>query len=75
MKSFTIDAFFPEVKPAHAAFQSTTKLASNIGVAAVRAMNEIRARPALKGKRITEVRLTVKELLSAAKSNLRGNDA
>lgn len=62
MKSFSISAFFPEVKPAHSAFQECRMSGSDLGVAAVRALHEIRARDALKGKRITEVRLTIKEI-------------
>lgn len=66
MKSFSISAFFPEVKPAHAAFQSCRFDASNMGQAIHRALLDIRARPALKGKHITEVRLTVKEISCTA---------
>lgn len=62
MKRFSITAFFPELKPAHAAFQDCNFDASNMGQAAHRALLDIRARPALKGKRITEVRLTVKQI-------------
>jgi hypothetical protein len=62
MKRFSVSAFFPEVKPAHEAFQSCSFDASNMGHAVHRALLDIRARPALKGKRITEVRLTVKEI-------------
>jgi hypothetical protein len=62
MKSFTAIAFFPEVKPAHAAWQSVTVSAVNISTAGSRALRKLRKIPALKGKRIREVRLTVKEL-------------
>lgn len=62
MRAFTISAFFPEVKPAHAAFQSTVQRASEMSTAVSRGIEEIRAREALKGKRIREVRLTVREL-------------
>lgn len=66
MKSFAISAFFPEVKPAHSAFQECRMSGSDLGVAAVRALHEIRSRAELKGKRITEVRLTIKEIDCAA---------
>jgi hypothetical protein len=62
MKSFAVSAFFPEVKPAHAAWQTCTMQGSDLGVAAVRALHEIRTRPGIAGKHITEVRLTVKLL-------------
>jgi hypothetical protein len=62
IKSFVISAFFPEVKPAHEAFQSCTVKASEMNTAASRGVREIRNRKALKGKRISEMRLTVKEL-------------
>lgn len=61
MKSFTVTAFFPEVK-AHLAFQSATVKACDFSTAAARAFNEIHARPGIAGKRITEVRLTVKQV-------------
>ena len=61
MKSFSVSAFFPEVK-AHLAFQSCIAKASDMNVAVSRAVLEIRDRPGIKGKRISEVRLTVKEL-------------
>jgi hypothetical protein len=66
MKLFSISAFFPEVRPAHRAFESCTAKASTISAALSRGMKEIRQRPALKGKRIKEVRITVKELDRAA---------
>lgn len=62
MRSFVISAFFPEVKPAHAAFQSVVAEGAEMSTAVARGLDKIRALPALKGKRITEVRLTVKEI-------------
>jgi hypothetical protein len=62
MRSFSISAFFPEVKPAHAAFQSCVSKASEMNTAISRGLQQLRERPALKHKRITEVRLTVKEI-------------
>jgi hypothetical protein len=66
VKSFSVTAFFPEVKPAHVAFQSATAEASEMNTAVSRALAEIRERAEIKGKRITEVRLTVKELAAVA---------
>lgn len=66
MKSFTVTAFFPEVKPAHCAWQTVTVSAGDFAVAAVRALHEIRSRPGVAGKRISEVRLTIKEVDVAA---------
>ena len=66
MKSFSISAFFPEVKPAHAAFQHCVAKASEMDIAAARGLRELRERPGIKGKRITEVNLKVKEINRAA---------
>jgi len=65
VRSFSISAFFPEVK-AHLAFQSCTAKASDMSTAVSRGLEEIRERPGIKGKRISEVRLTVKELDAVA---------
>jgi hypothetical protein len=62
MRSFSISAFFPEVKPAHAAFQSCVSKASEMDIAVSRGLSELRARPGVNGKRISEVRLTIKEI-------------
>jgi hypothetical protein len=59
VKSFSITAFFPEVK-AHLAWQTVTIHAGNFDVAASRGLKQIRARPGIAGKRITEVRVTIK---------------
>jgi hypothetical protein len=64
MKRFSISAFFPEVK-SHVAWQSCSFDASNMGQAVHRALLEIRRRPGVKGKHVTEVRLTVKEITAA----------
>jgi hypothetical protein len=60
MKSFSVTAFFPEVK-AHLAWQTVTIHAGSFDVAASRGLKQIRARPGIAGKRITEVRVTVKQ--------------
>jgi hypothetical protein len=62
MKTFSVSVFFPEVKPAHAAWQSASSAATEIGVAVSRALSEIRERPGIKGKRIKEAQITVREL-------------
>jgi hypothetical protein len=61
MKAFSVTAFFPEVK-AHLAYQSTTKEAAEMETAVSRALQEIRKRDGIKGKQLSEVRLTVKVL-------------
>jgi len=66
LKSFTVTAFFPEVKPAHCAWQTGTVKASDLGVAAVRAIHELRSRPGVAGKHISEVRLTIKEAVAVS---------
>lgn len=61
MKSFIVTAFFPAVKPAHAAWQTVTVSAGNFAVAASRALHKIRARPGISGKRVSKVSLTIQE--------------
>jgi hypothetical protein len=56
MRSFIISAFFPEVKPAHAALQSYVSKASEMDIAVSRGVADFRARPGVKGEWITEVR-------------------
>lgn len=68
MKSFIVTAFFPEVKPAHCAWQTITVPASDLGVAARLAIHQVRSRPGVAGKHISEVRLTIKEAVAASRS-------
>ena len=62
MKLFSVSAFFPEVKPAHQAFQSCTAYGSTFSIALRAALKEFRGLRGIKGKRIREVRLVVKEI-------------
>lgn len=66
MKSFTVTAFFPEVKPAHRVWQTVAVSAGDFAAAAVRALHEIRSRSGVAGKRVSEVRLTIKETAIAS---------
>ena len=68
MKSFSVSAFFPEVK-AHLAYQSCVARAAEMSTAVSRGLDELRARPGVAGKRITEVRLTVKLLVAELQSS------
>lgn len=68
MKSFSVSAFFPEVKPAHVAWQSITIEGGTIVEAALRGLSRLRERPGIKGKHVTEVRLTIKEISPLAQS-------
>jgi hypothetical protein len=61
MKSFIITAFFPEVKPAHEAWQTVVTTASDINVATARGIRALRSRPGVAGKHVSEVQLTIKE--------------
>lgn len=70
MKSFFVDVFYPQVTPAHAAYQSTHVNASNMGLGVMRALKAIKKRPALKGKRIGECRITVREVPAAKVATL-----
>lgn len=62
MKSFAVEAYFPEIKPAHCAFQSVVVRVSGMSVAARVAIEEIRRRPEMHGKRITVAKLTISEV-------------
>lgn len=62
MKHWNVSAFFPEVKPAHQAFQSCTAYGGRASIAVSRALDEMFSLPGIKGRHITEVRLTVKEI-------------
>lgn len=66
MKSFVVEAYFPEVKPAHCAFQSVVVRVSGMNVAARVAIEEIRRRPEMRGKRITVAKLTISEVRGIA---------
>lgn len=59
MKIWNVSAFFPEVKPAHQAQQSATVEASDIPCAARRGLEEVLALPAISGKHISMVKLTI----------------
>ena len=59
VKSFSVTAFFPEVK-AHLAWQTAPVGAGGFDVAAGRGLKQLRARPGVDGKRINEVRVTIK---------------
>ena len=61
VKAFSITAFFPEAK-AHIAYQSTTSEAAEMEKAISRGLQEIRKRDGIKGKQLSEVRLTVKQI-------------
>jgi hypothetical protein len=61
VKPFIVTAFFPDVKPAHAAFQTCMVKGNHIGVAALRALRIIRTRDGIAGKHIREIHLTIEE--------------
>lgn len=61
MKSFTVTAFFPEVRPAHCAWQTGTVKASDLAVAARLGVQELRSRPGVSGKHVSEIQLTIRE--------------
>lgn len=62
MKTWRVDAFFPEVKPAHVSQQGCTVPASNAPVAANRGLAELLTRDGIKGKHIGVVKLTLVEI-------------
>lgn len=59
MKSYSVTAFFPEVKPAHRAEQHCVVQANNMALAAKRGLQQLR-KEAAAGKRVTTVRLTIR---------------
>ena len=61
-KPYSVEVFFPELKPAHAADQRVSVNASSLGVAAARGLAEIRKREEVKGKRIRTARILVREV-------------
>ena len=57
--SYIVDFQFPEVKGAGNYYQSAAVHAADFGTALNRAWSEVRARPAIKGRRITTVKCTI----------------
>lgn len=66
MRHFTVSAFFPNLRPAHLAYQRQSVDAESLEKAIVLALTQIRALPALHGKHMTEVTLTAVEVKVAA---------
>jgi hypothetical protein len=61
MKSFNVSAFFPELASPHA-WQACVSKASEMSTALSRGLSELRQRPAVKGRHVTEVRITIREI-------------
>lgn len=59
MRTWSVSAFFPEVRPAHEAQQSCSVEACDIPEAARRALDELLGREYIKGKHISVVRLAI----------------
>jgi hypothetical protein len=59
MRKWSVSAFFPEVKPEHAATQSCSAEASTIPRAIAIAMIEILQRDAIKGRHIAAIQISV----------------
>lgn len=70
MKSFTVTAFFPEVKPAHCAWQTVTVLAGDIAAATNRAVRELRASPGVAGKHVSVIKFTICEIEGSPKTEV-----
>ncbi len=62
LKSYYVGAFFPEVRPAHCSEQSVVVIAANLAIAARRGMSQLRKREGVRGKRVTTVKLTIREM-------------
>ena len=59
MRTWSVSAFFPEVRPAHEAQQSCSVAACDMPAAAQRALDELLRRECIKGKHISVVKLTI----------------
>jgi hypothetical protein len=68
VKDWTVSAFFPELRPAHLAEQEVKVRASSIGTAARVGIDVMRESDAMKGKKITTARITVR-LINANKDS------
>ena len=62
MRQWRIQAFFPELKPAHLAHQEIVVERTTLRGALGLAMDEIKRRAGIKGKRITVAKFIVIEL-------------
>ncbi len=71
MKSYSVTAFFPEVKPAHQAEQHCVVQANNMGLAAKRGYQALRKRAAAR-RRVTTVRLTIRLIGNAENGKEQG---
>lgn len=60
MNIFSVSAFFPEVKPAHASEQTCTIEACRMTTAAQRGLEKLLQRDGIKGKKITTVRINMR---------------
>jgi hypothetical protein len=60
MKDWSVSAFFPELRPAHLAEQQVKVRASSLRAAIGFALDRIRERDGMKGKKITTARITVR---------------
>lgn len=59
MNDWSVSAYFPEIRPAHLAEQSIVVRASSLATAARLGLDEIRARDAMRGKKITVAKITI----------------
>jgi hypothetical protein len=59
MRTWSVSAFLPDVRPAHQAQQSCIVEACDMPAAARRGLAEILALEAIKGKRVSVVKLTI----------------
>jgi len=60
MKSFDVTAFFPQVTPAHQAYQACSVDAPDLALAARRALRAIKKREGIRGKHLREVHLKIR---------------
>jgi hypothetical protein len=62
MKDFSVEAFFPQMVPAHRAHHSATVKCSRLAVAARRGLEAILIRDGVRGQHHREVHLKIKML-------------
>jgi hypothetical protein len=59
MRKWSVNAFFPEIKPAHEAMQSCSVEAVKMSTAARIGLETIFARDAIKGRHVTSAKVSV----------------
>lgn len=70
MKTFSIEAFYPQLV-AHRAYHSATASGHDFGTAAFRALRDLQKREGIRGHHLKEVHLKIKVIENGAASNAK----